>query len=394
MTVAAAPPAGIYLHLPFCSSICPYCDFAVVKDDRLERSRYVDRLISEIELSADLALPSDTIYLGGGTPSALTLDELARILAAVRRRLPVASDPWIAMEVNPEDVSVSSTGGWRQLGVRRLSLGVQAFDSPSLKFLGRRHGPEQARGSVEIALNAGFDSVSVDLIYGLPRGAEGRWLATLEEAVGLAPDHLSCYELTVHDGTPFGRWAERGGLRELDDDRKGELFRFTHRWLEENGYPGYEVSNFARAPEHHSRHNRKYWRHTPYLGLGLGAHSFDGRRRWWNERLLEDYSARLDRRQLPVAGSEDLSRDQLRLEAIMLGLRTYEGIELERFHERYGPGLVECGGSVLQRLIADGFVTLTDDRLAPTLDGLAVADTLARSIATESSEEHPVETRA
>lgn len=373
---------GIYLHIPFCSAICPYCDFAVLTGGRERRVRFVEHLLSEIVLwkSDASTFPGvDTIYFGGGTPSALEPGNLARILESARRNLSVRDDAWVFFEANPEDVTPESVRAWRDLGVRFLSLGIQSFDADALRFLGRRHTPEEARRSVELARAAGFDTVSIDLIYGLSGQTLGDWRRVLEEAVALEPDHLSCYQLTIHEGTPFGFRLARGKMAELPEESQGEMFLFTHEYLRDAGIPGYEVSNFARSPEHRSRHNQKYWHHVPYLGLGPSAHSFSGNRRWWNERKINPYEARIGAGERPVAGSEELTRGDLALEAVMLGLRTVDGIDLPRFRERYGVDLLEKDEPLVERLVREGLIRVEEVRLTPTLAGLAVTDSLARS---------------
>jgi coproporphyrinogen III oxidase-like Fe-S oxidoreductase len=452
---AAGPPAprpGLYLHVPFCSAICPYCDFAVQTGGPRRRAEFVDGLVAEIALwRGDAARwqPFDTVYLGGGTPSALAPAELGRILAAARAGLPVEDGAWIALEANPEDVTAASVRQWRELGVAMLSLGVQSFDAGALRFLGRRHTPEQARQAVELALGAGFPTVSIDLIYG--EGGEGiqrrsaasgrdhggqagngrtgsgqagdgqagsgsaangsagkrragsertedqgagsgsagsgrhqagaaieRWRRDLEQAVALAPQHLSCYQLTVHEGTPFGFRAARGELRELPEAAQAELFRLTHGFLASQGYAPYEVSSFARAPEHRSRHNQKYWDHTSYLGLGPSAHSFDRSRRWWNERKLHAWEAKVAAGAKPVAGGEELGRRELALEEVMLSLRTAAGLDLAGFRRRHGFDLAARNRPLIADLAARGLLARRGERLAPSLDGMAVADSLAR----------------
>jgi oxygen-independent coproporphyrinogen-3 oxidase len=377
---------GLYLHVPFCSAICPYCDFAVLTGGRARRARFVEHLLAETELwSGSPFAGCDTVYLGGGTPSALLPEELARVLAAARERLGVAPDAWISLEANPDDVTPEALAAWRAMGVRTLSLGVQSFDPEALVFLGRRHDARQARESVERALAAGFDTVSIDLIYGLPEDAPGAgpaaWRRTLAEATRLAPHHISCYQLTIHEGTPFGFRQARGALTELPEPAQADLFTFTHRFLAAAGWPAYEVSNFARAPEHRSRHNRKYWDHTPYLGLGPSAHSFDGARRWWNERKLPGWERRVAAGERPIAGEETLDREALALEALMLGLRTVDGVDLDVLRDRYGMNLQVGNAQLLDRLAAEGLLELSAGHLRPTLSGLAVADGLARALA-------------
>jgi oxygen-independent coproporphyrinogen-3 oxidase len=229
---------------------------------------------------------------------------------------------------------------------------------------------------------------AADLIYGLPGETAGDWRRTLEQAVALEPDHLSCYQLTIHEGTPFGFRQERGQLAELPEPDQAERFLFTHTFLAGAGIPGYEVSNFARSPEHRSRHNQKYWYHVPYLGLGPSAHSFSGLqapggpRRWWNRRKLRPYEAAVAAGEPPIEGSETLTAGDLALEALLLGLRTCDGIALERFRHLYGVDLTAAGTTnavAVERLAEDGLLIPRDGRLVPTLRGLSVADFLARS---------------
>src|SRR5258706_3593285 len=218
---------GLYLHIPFCSAICPYCDFAVLTGGPERRRRFADHLVREIALWADERSTFesiDTIYFGGGTPSALAPENLGRILEAARENLSVRDDVQVFFEANPEDVTPVSVRAWRDLGVRFLSLGIQSFDDDALKFLGRRHSPEQAWSSVEIARAAGFETISIDLIYGLPDQPFEIWKRTLEQAVELQPGHLSCYQLTIHEGTPFGFRLARGKLSEAPEETQGELF--------------------------------------------------------------------------------------------------------------------------------------------------------------------------
>ena len=381
MKLSEANP-GLYLHIPFCSAICPYCDFAVLTGGQERRRRFADHLVREISMWADERSTFDsidTVYFGGGTPSALAPEDLGRILAAARENLSIQNDAWVFFEANPEDVSPESVRAWRDLGVRFLSLGIQSFDADALRFLGRRHTPEQALRSFEIARSAGFETISIDLIYGLPDQPFEIWKRTLEQAAALQPDHLSCYQLTIHEGTPFGFRLARGKMSEAPEETQGELFLFTHSFLKDAGYPGYEVSNFARSTEHLSRHNQKYWHHVPYLGVGPSAHSFAGTRRWWNERKLKPYETRIETGEKPIAGSEDLTPSDLALEALMLGLRTTDGIDRIFFRGRYGVDLLKGNEPLVERLMNDGLLKMEGDVLVPTLAGLAVTDSLARA---------------
>ena len=317
----------------------------------------------------------------------LGAEQLERLVATIEDRFALRPGARLFLEANPEDVTADQLAAWKSLGVRFLSLGVQAFNARDLEFLGRRHSPEVARRCVELALGAGFETVSVDLIYGLPHHDLESWRRALEQAVALGPDHLSCYELEIHRRTTFGKRHARGELIELADDAQAELFLETHRWLAERGYHGYEVSNFARAPAHESRHNRKYWHHVPYLGLGPSAHSFDGRRRWWNERHLPRWQAKIAAGDSGRADSETLGDQDLALEVLMLGLRTARGIDLGAFEERFGFDLLAANRQQIERLVDGGRLQRTERRLVPTVTGMVVADSIAASFALPSQSE-------
>ena len=365
---------GLYVHVPFCSAICPYCDFAVVKDTTANRrERYTKNLLRELETRQGSAV-YDTLYFGGGTPSLLEPDGLGAILGAAQ----LTSGARVFLEANPEDVDDDAVAGWRELGVDTLTLGIQSFQDKVLDLLGRRHSAEASRLALEVAKAASFDSVSIDLIFGWPGQGLSDWRRELDDAVALEPDHISCYQLTVHANTMFGRRKRERGLVELDDTMQGTLFRESHHVLGAAGYDGYEVSNFARGPEHRSRHNEKYWNHTAYLGVGPSAHTFDGRSsRSWNVRSFFAWEKHLDRDESPVEGSEVLDEEDLLLEALMLRFRMRDGVDFESLEARFGVDLLETNRELVSRLSDEGLVDVVGRRLSPTIDGLAVADSLA-----------------
>ncbi len=386
----AAP--GLYLHVPFCSSICPYCDFSVMRAASAARQRFASRLVEEVSLAAPAwgdPRAFDTVYFCGGTPSQLPPEELARVLDACRTHLTFATPaPWVYLEANPEDVTPQACSAWRAFGARTLSLGVQSFSDETLHFLGRRHSGRQARAAVDTALAAGFDTVSIDLMFGIRGQTAEDWRLELATAVSQAPQHLSCYQLTIHPRTRFGVQAKHGRLSELSEDDQATLFELTHRFLADAGWPAYEVSNFARGLAHQSRHNRKYWDHTPYLGLGPSAHSLAASdaaspaRRWWNERGTPRWERRLAAAERPIEAQEMLGPKDLAAEALLLGLRTTAGIDLDELRTRYGVDLLAANETVVARLVDEGRLVVRADPedgqwLVPTLSGLAVADGLA-----------------
>jgi oxygen-independent coproporphyrinogen-3 oxidase len=371
--------AGLYIHVPFCTSVCPYCDFAVTIAGEERRAAWAEGVVREAEIYADCGLTFDTVYLGGGTPSSVAPERLDSVFDGLGDRLEIDESAVRYLEANPEDVTLETAMAWRQLGVDVVSLGVQSFDDEALVFLGRQHSASDARAAVEILLAAGFHTVSVDLIYGLSGQTPGGWKTQLASAVSLGIDHLSCYQLTFHGGTIYGRRLARGLMDQVPEREQAELFFLTHEVLSEAGYEGYEVSNFAAATKHRSRHNQKYWDHTPYLGLGPSAHSFCGGRRWWNRRKLRQWQTAVDSGRPPIEDQERPSREELLLEALMLGLRTTDGVDLAAVRDLYGEDLSTTNATIIARLCKSGHLHVDGDRLRPTLAGLAIADTLARS---------------
>jgi oxygen-independent coproporphyrinogen-3 oxidase len=361
--------------------VCPYCDFAVTIAGPARRASFVDALLHEAGRVDWTAGSFDTVYLGGGTPSSLELAQLERIVGGVRRVLPVRADARITLEANPEDVTAERLAAWREAGVTAVSLGVQSFRDAELAFLGRRHEARDARRALAQLVDSDFEWVSADLIFGLPGQTAGQWRDGLDVAIASGVDHLSCYQLTIHEGTVFGRRAARGRLREAPDDAQSELFGVADRRLEEAGWDHYEVSNWAVSPGARSRHNRKYWRHVPYLGLGPSAHSFDGdRRRWWNIRSVRRWQNALVEGRSTIDGSETLTDDELLLETVLLALRTSDGIDLEVVRRRFGFNLMSSNRRLLDRLRADAMVVCEGDRVRPTARGMAVADAIVRSL--------------
>jgi oxygen-independent coproporphyrinogen-3 oxidase len=382
----AVTGAGLYIHVPFCRSVCPYCDFAVLIAGEERRELYLEGIEVEASMYHDLGCSFDTVYLGGGTPSSLEPGQLDRILRAVRSHLPVKPDAELFLEVNPEDVTEESVAAWRTLGFDTVSIGVQSFDDAALRFFDRNHSAAAACRAVDLARSGGFRTVSIDLIYAYQGQTTHHWRGQLEQAVARSVDHLSCYQLTVHHSTVFGGRKERGQIHEPPESLQAELFTLTHSFLAATGYEGYEVSNFAASPRHRSRHNVKYWNHSPYLGLAPAAHSFYGRRRWWNRRKIRLWQRDIDAGRRPVEGEESLSRDQLAMEAVMLGLRTADGIDLDFLRARFGVELVAANREVVDRLVTNGCVSICGGRLRPTMSGMLIADALAGEFEVSTNE--------
>jgi putative oxygen-independent coproporphyrinogen III oxidase len=360
---------GLYIHIPFCQCKCSYCDFYSVTNSSLIPD-FLTALDQEARLYREQFPAFNSLYLGGGTPSWLSGEDLVELMKILRRHFAFAPDTEITLEANPDDLTANKLSVYRDLGVNRLSLGAQSFDEDELRFLGRRHSAAQTLTAINLIRAAGFNNLGLDLIYGLPDQTIPAWRQTLETAISFAPEHLSCYQLTLANDTPLGRRLAAGQIRLPDEETQREFFLLTGRFLSERGYLQYEVANFARGKEHICRHNRKYWTHVPYLGLGPAAHSFDGRRRWWNFSSVERYCASLTAGQAPVAGEETLTPEQIRLESLYLGLRTREGVSLAAIREQ------PQGETILAELTQAGLVQVDQDRVVATADGLVVADRL------------------
>jgi oxygen-independent coproporphyrinogen III oxidase len=373
-----SPPGnpGLYIHIPFCRTRCGYCSF-YSQTGFSRSSDFVEALQIEMSLYRDRLGLFDTVYLGGGTPSALGPGPVAKILRAAARGFDIAPGAEITMEANPADLDAGLLRALKGEGGNRLNIGVQAFDEETLRFLGRRHTVAEAVRAIESSREEGFSNIGIDLIYGVPGQSLDRWKRTVDRAVALGPEHLSCYQLSLEAGTPLGKRLGSGEFELPGEEGAVEFFMETSRRLEAAGYLHYEVSNFCRGDRFASAHNRKYWDHTPYLGLGPAAHSFDGRRRWWNDASLETYIASLFAKRLPVEGEEELTAEMLGLEAFFLGLRTRKGIDLARFRESYGIDLLEVKGETIEKLREEGLVVVDEGMLRPTLAGMAVADSLA-----------------
>jgi oxygen-independent coproporphyrinogen-3 oxidase len=365
----AASPAGLYIHVPFCRSKCPYCHFYSSTSLGLIPD-WLEAVKKEALLYQGLFSSFDTVYFGGGTPSLLSPPALGDLLEFFRNRFFLSEDCEITLEANPGDLDRATTRELRKTGINRLSLGVQSFSDEELMLLGRRHRVPDAVRSLEAGRAAGFDNLGMDLIFGLPGQRGSRWQETLTRALTFRPEHISAYQLTPEEGTPLGNEVAQGRLRLWGEEESVQSFLETSRILESRGYLHYEVSNFAWGENRISRHNRKYWQQVPYLGLGPSAHSFLNHRRWWNPASLGEYLNRLERGQKPVAGKEVLSPDQMRMESLLLGFRNRGGVAVDQLR------LTPASRAVLAELQASKKINRQKNRLIPTPQGYLLADRL------------------
>jgi len=405
-------PLALYVHIPFCAARCPYCDFNTYAGLEAQFEPYVAALAEEIhQAGARLDRPpARTIFIGGGTPTVLPPDLLARALAACREAFAVAADAEITSEANPGTVDQARFAALRELGVNRLSMGVQSFDDAELRWLGRIHTAAEAVAAFRAARRAGFANINLDFIFGLPGQNPATWMRTLAQAIDLGPEHLSLYSLIVEDGTPLADQVRRGAIAEPDDDLAADLYEMACKTLADAGYVQYEISNWAKAGQgakgkgqeargreqeaggrnqpsaishqpsaishqpsaisHQCRHNLVYWRNEPYLGFGAGAHSFDGSRRWWNVRGVRAYIERIAAGETPEEAGEAIGRALAMGETLMVGLRlVVEGVPDARFEARFGVGLDAVFGPPIRELVAQGLLERLPDRVRLTPAG-------------------------
>jgi oxygen-independent coproporphyrinogen-3 oxidase len=375
---------SLYVHIPYCRSKCPYCDFNSHAATIWPEQEYTHALVTELERRSrespwageNLA----TIFFGGGTPSLFAASSIAQIIDACDRIYGIEDGAEITLEANPGTVDSAKLRGLHHAGVNRISFGAQSFNDEILKFLGRLHDAEQTRCCARMALAAGFEHLNLDLMFAVPGQRFDDLLRDLEEAAALRPDHISCYNLTFEEGTPFYTALKRGRIRPLPHSTEARMYALARKRLAELGYTMYEISNYAR-PGGQCRHNLAYWHAQGYLGVGAGAHSYarcgPGGRRWWNERTPVAYMARVRRDGVAETGSEVIDERTAAGEFVFLNLRLREGFALAEFERRFGRSFEDFFSTVLGRLFAGGLLVRENGRVCLSERGLELADTIA-----------------
>ena len=377
--------AGIYLHVPFCKQACHYCDFHF-STNMQQRSAMVQAMEQELELQQNYLNSEeiDTIYLGGGTPSLLTESELERLIEAIYRCFSVATYPEITLEANPDDLTTDRLAAIRNARINRLSIGIQSFHEPHLRYLNRAHTANEAVRCVQQAQEAGFDNISIDLIYAIPAENHRIWQQDLAQAIAIQPRHISAYCLTIEEKTVFGRWHRQGKLRAVSDEVAAEQFEWLVDTLTDTGYDPYEVSNFCQ-PGAHSRHNTSYWQGKKYLGIGPSAHSYDGESRQYNVAHNAKYLQALA--QGTISYERDiLSRYDRINERVMTGLRTKWGCDLAKLKRLDSYDLYEENLAYIDQLIAEGKAVMQENCLILTNKGKLLADGIAEDLFLVNSE--------
>ncbi len=385
MIIAPVPtdaPIGVYIHVPFCAHICPYCDFTTYAGKENLIPAYVDAVVREIELRAGEAgnRPAATVYLGGGTPSLLAAGEVDRILTTVRTHLDVLPAAEITMEANPNNLNEPDLAGYLQAGVNRLSIGAQTLDRRGLRTLGRQHEAVDVLASLQAARRVGFERINLDFIFGWPGQTRESWQRDLQALIDMGdegPDHLSLYSLIIEPGTPYADAAARGILHMPDDDATADLYEDAIAMLGAAGWDHYEIANWCREPNGYSRHNAIYWQHGDYLGIGAGAFGTMNGNRVMNQLLPERYINDLASGTLPQSNTEVLDSSTALGETMMLGLRLLnDGVEAAAFAARHGVALSEAFGDEIARMQGLGMLETTGSGIRLTTRGMMLANSV------------------
>ena len=363
---------GLYIHIPFCSAICNYCNFNRGLFEAGLKDRYVDALLREIEAAATHE-PADTIFFGGGTPSLLEPAEIGRLIDACRGAFAVSGDAEITLETNPETSSLERLEQFRAAGVNRVSFGVQSFREEELKRLGRLHSADRARQAAREARAAGLTNVSLDLMMWLPQQTRSHWQESVEALIDVGPEHASLYILELYPNAPLKEDMARAGWSLAPDDDAAEMYLWSMDRLERAGYRQYEISNVAR-PGREARHNLKYWRDGEWLGFGCGAHSTRDGVRWKNVSATEAYVARVSSGQSLRAEERRMSPEERVEEALFTGLRVRDGIDLVTLRERYGVDVRAAYGEALAPFVSERLVIFEENRLRLSREGMLVAN--------------------
>lgn len=371
--------AGIYIHIPFCKTRCIYCDFYSTTRSEL-KERYVRALCRELQMRREYLRGEavETVYFGGGTPSQLAEEDFRQIFQTLQEVYGLEHCREITLEANPDDLTEAYTVMLRRLPFNRISMGIQTFDDAMLKLLNRRHNAVQAIEAVDRCRRAGFDNISIDLIYGLPDETDERWRRDLQQVVALGVEHISAYHLTYEEGTRLYQLLQAHSICEVDEDSSLRFFSTLIDTLTAAGYEHYEISNFCR-PGRHSRHNTSYWQGIPYLGCGPSAHSFDRRTREWNVASLEKYMCAIEAggREYETECLDDVTRYN---EYVMTALRTKRGIAAEDLKRTFGTELWQYCRDMARPYIDSGKLRVEDNRLCLTREGIFVSDGIISSL--------------
>ncbi|RCK72854.1 MAG: hypothetical protein IGBAC_0346 [Ignavibacteriae bacterium] len=372
--------AGIYIHIPFCQRKCVYCDFYSLADNK-DFDIFISFLLKEINLYSEKYRDENfsTIYLGGGTPSILDQSQVETILKEINKSFQLSTSPEVTIEVNPGTVNEKKLKAYRNSGINRISIGVQSFMDEDLKFLNRIHNSEEARKCIIDALNAGFENVSIDLIYALPTQTISTLENNLTQAISYPLKHISAYSLIIEQNTPLASMVRESKIKPVPEELEAMMMEFVINFLTQNGFKQYEVSNFAKSG-YESKHNLNYWNHSNYIGCGPSAHSFWNWKRWWNVDTIFSYYSRLNNNLLPVADSEELTETQIINEMLFLGLRN-GGIDFKKMNKMFNKDFIKPNIEEINKLVEDNFATFEQNILRLTTKGYLITDEIVSKLA-------------
>ncbi len=371
--------AGIYLHIPFCKQACHYCDFHF-STNISRREQMVEAMCTELELQKEYlgAEEIGTIYLGGGTPSLLTLAELAKIFDRLHLHFNIRPGAEVTLEANPDDLTAETLQNFRTVGINRLSIGVQSFEDEVLKFLNRAHNGASAIRSISLAREADFNNISIDLIYAIPRQALPAWELNVKKLIEINPEHISAYSLTIEEKTVFGKWSSNGKLAAVADDQAADQLEYLVKALSAAGYDHYEVSNFGK-PSYYSKHNANYWRGIPYLGIGPSAHSYNVDSRQHNIANNSRYIASLSERIVP-SSRENLTVMDKANDYLLTTLRTSWGVDLQKVNTDFKYDILSVHRSYIDALISRKHAVVDNGFLKLTPSGRLLADKISSDL--------------
>jgi oxygen-independent coproporphyrinogen-3 oxidase len=380
--------AGIYIHIPFCKKACHYCNFHF-STSLHRKPALIQALIKEIQTTCFPAgviaeRTIETLYFGGGTPSILSANDLEQIFTALRANFNIHLNAEITLEANPDNITADNLSVWKNLGINRLSIGVQSFSDADLRWMNRAHSSSEAISCISLARNYGFDNFSIDLIYGTPTLTDEQWEKNVAQAIALGVNHMSCYALTVEEKTALYQMIKKGSIAPVQEEKQSRHFEMLMQWMQDSGFEHYEISNFA-LPGHRSKHNSNYWSGKPYYGFGPSAHSFDGdRTRWWNIANNALYTSMMENSE-HITTHEMLTQEQRINEKIMTSLRTIEGIKVDEvkqmIHDHViSPKAFDAFWKTAKKMQTNGLLEINAERIILSKKGKFFADGIAADL--------------
>ncbi len=362
---------GLYIHIHFCKSRCLYCDFNSYSDKASMVDMYIETLMQEIELYNENDFKYKTVFLGGGTPTFIHYTHIGNIMKKILPK--TVKDVEISIECNPGTASLESLSYYREIGINRISIGLQAWQNELLQKIGRIHNIEEFLSTYDSARKAGFENISVDLMFSLPEQSQNQWKETLQNICSLKPEHISCYSLKLEDGTVLSNMYDRGHVKLAGDEEDRLMYHTAIELLRSRGYEQYEISNFSQ-PSKECKHNLVYWNNQEYLGIGAGSHSKLGNKRFWNYRDIQQYIDAVSKGITPVENYEAIDKEEELWESIFLSLRLNKGIDIPSFNKRYNIKFTEKYSKILNKLVEKKLIIVSKENIKLTALGMDLSN--------------------